>query len=151
MAEEQARAPVVTISCPSCGGKVRGAEPGSSSDCRYCGTTLHIPHIGDDDDEPVSDRASAQEEVAGLERAKPPPVVVFAVVAFFALVVVIIVRIAITVPEVELDAPAAPESPTMRSARCLSDCTDDCGRPGDDMASMDAYAECTQRCVERCE
>ncbi|MFT3697626.1 MAG: hypothetical protein QM831_31065 [Kofleriaceae bacterium] len=40
---------VVTITCPSCGGKVEGA-PTATADytikCTYCGTELHVPRVG---------------------------------------------------------------------------------------------------------
>jgi len=41
---------IVTITCPSCGGKVQGIAATSSDQtvkCTYCGTDLHVPRVGE--------------------------------------------------------------------------------------------------------
>ncbi|HEY0252088.1 MAG TPA: hypothetical protein VGC41_11215, partial [Kofleriaceae bacterium] len=40
---------VVTITCPSCGGKVEGINTMTADvtiKCTYCGTELHVPRVG---------------------------------------------------------------------------------------------------------
>jgi hypothetical protein len=40
---------VVTITCPKCGGEVSGVrlvDAATTVPCKYCGTDLHVPHVG---------------------------------------------------------------------------------------------------------
>jgi len=41
---------IVTITCPSCGGKVEGVratDEAQTIPCKYCNTKLHVPRVGD--------------------------------------------------------------------------------------------------------
>jgi hypothetical protein len=41
---------IVTITCPSCGGKVEGiqaTDQAQTISCKYCNTELHVPRVGD--------------------------------------------------------------------------------------------------------
>ncbi len=41
----RSRPPVVAVACPSCGGTVAGVDLGRRTECRYCGTDLHLPTL----------------------------------------------------------------------------------------------------------
>ena len=42
---------IVTITCPKCGGEVKGiraTDVAQTVPCTFCGAELHVPHVGDD-------------------------------------------------------------------------------------------------------
>jgi hypothetical protein len=42
---------IVTITCPHCGGEVKGIQALAHEQtvpCTFCGTELHVPHVGDE-------------------------------------------------------------------------------------------------------
>lgn len=143
------RAPVITVSCPSCGGKVDDAEPGRRTPCPFCGTELHIPMSAPL--QPESTRPSATDHAAAASFMPPRSHKGVYVVVAVALVIA-----AACIQLTKMSRQTASYPATSRSAAsplkqtsgwgCFADCTGNCTT----RENADADDVCFKNCEARC-
>jgi hypothetical protein len=162
---DEARPPVVTVSCPSCGGAVEDTELGERTKCRFCGTELYLPTLRFERDEQpdqskeMDDDTETQPEAA----AEPPPYIpvrrssqpeiVLLVVAVTALVFVLYVAMTWAgspSPVPNATPPSRHADPKtdgiMANANCLTGCLDPCQQ----ITNPDQMVACFQKCQDKC-
>ena len=163
------RAPVITISCPSCGGQVRGAREGQHTACQYCRTELFVPQIGIAP--PPHERHVPQAIVRREQQGSSAGSIVLLLAVLILLggvgaTVWILYQVVDPVdtatapsepPPVVVPQPAvtattgqtrAGQGGGMKKANCLMGCLSKCGDPNDNQM---AYATCAQGCATSCE
>ncbi len=142
---------MVSVTCPSCGGKVVDAELGERTRCRYCGTDLHLPAVVQgtaridathDPTPPSSSREHA--------RRAPPR---WALVAFAGVACVFGAAVWIAKPRrptyeftVEPPVPPATVQQVNADASCLVTCNGGCLAITDSKLSV----ACLERCGDGC-
>jgi hypothetical protein len=136
------RPPVVTVSCPSCGGKVKDAELGDQTTCKYCGTDLHLPEVGYPDRAPVEHT----EEAPPVRRTPGAVVALVAILGFgtFATFFYVLRRPS----SIELSSPrvASPPDPQMAGVECSMACTKPCMEISDPQLMLNCMNKCDDRC-----
>jgi hypothetical protein len=140
--------PVVTITCPSCGGKVTNAELGDRTTCKYCGTELHLPTVGYEP--PTIDATHGPEPSVAPRRRAPSQgaqialvLIVTAAIGGFAYV---ILRQP-TVREVEGSGPSPlPRDPELANV----DCTMACNKPCFEIKDPSLMVSCMNKCEDKC-
>lgn len=167
------RAPVITISCPNCGGQVKGAREGQHTACQYCRTELFVPQIGVEPPpherhvpQAIVHRSESSSGIAGLIVISILVIFVGTLGAIFWFVYQVTEPITnITIPEqptpivtppmatvtpsgtVTMGNAPAGQNPGMQRANCLMGCISKCGDPNKDQM---AYATCAQGCTAQC-
>lgn len=127
--------PVVTISCPACGGKVNGAELGERTACTYCGTELHLPAIKPTPIPPPPEPAQGRPNTA--------PALVAAIM--FLVVISAMMWMFLSKqdpPPVGLDRP----DPVVERAECMIGCTRSCVQLDEPKQVIACNDECGKRC-----
>lgn len=160
--ETAARSAVVTIVCPSCGGSVRGAEPGERSTCTYCGTELHVPTIEARAPEPEPSATRADEPEPAPTRRRPAD----GKLSPFILGVAALLLIAIAWSSASKPSRTHADTPEMPGARegagtrvpnpgsddvlAHADCTVGCYEPCMEIKDPDALMRCMGACDDKC-
>ena len=161
--ETEVKSSVVTVSCPTCGAIVDDAEVGERTECRYCGTSLHVPRVeGLGDERPPPDDArepgpaAAHREmpeeapVAPAARAMSP--LVGGLIATVVVVAILVVAIGTASgPATPSVAPRATPhdrdlDPTLQHADCSMACT----KPCLEIQQPDALIRCMDSCEAKC-
>jgi hypothetical protein len=148
------KVPVVTISCPSCGASVKG-ELGSRTECRYCGTDLHLPKFaGDATDElaePLepTDGSYEQEPPARATRSMLLPLIAVGVALAVGLLYLVGAGSSVSAPE-STRSPASTHDleleRTIANAKCLTSCI----KPCTEIEDPQSMVNCTNGCEEKC-
>ncbi|MFO0615480.1 MAG: hypothetical protein U0414_23000 [Polyangiaceae bacterium] len=164
----RARTPVVTVSCPNCGGAVNEAELGEKTSCQFCGTRLHLPVVEFDDEGRAGTRVAPSDPEAPTSSAvvvaqpfvtkKAParwfvPTALFGVVAMLGFVFFVTTRrhtSVATTPDPDPASPAVarpgPGAYDLAGAECLAECVKPCTQISDSDAMMSCLDKCQAKC-----
>lgn len=129
---------IVTITCPSCGGRVEGVRATNEDQtvkCTFCGTDLHIPRIGEVVHERVVREVVHEVESApvytndpGLLRPKRNPV--YGLIAAGLMLPILGIFYCVQNNQAQRDIDQFDQEEAGRKA-CSAKCADECANAGD--------------------
>ncbi|HTM20531.1 MAG TPA: hypothetical protein VL172_08490 [Kofleriaceae bacterium] len=152
---------VVTITCPSCGGRVDGVETTSAEQtipCKFCGTELHIPRIGEVVHEVVREVREVPVDTAPTPEPVDvpkagPTIVLILVVAAALLVIPLTCYLQHDADDTQQEWKKQEEARERCEANCRSSCAKGSTKgddPFDNMMQNTDRMMCESTCTTRC-
>lgn len=153
------RTPVVTVSCPNCGGSVDHAELGEKTACQFCGTALHLPSMEFEEPtalEPAPPRDPVEIPRVATRMARPtrtntPALVLACALVGIATIVFVATRRSPSAQIEDRPFPRVVERhPDTDGLVANAECTVSCTKPCLEIKDTNALIACMDKCTDKC-